>query len=140
MLKKAETLDSMFFNCMCKELITLPELKKFVASKQLDKIQNIIFQRLNKLMNQNITTENIGEISFELSEMQNIINKMKNCDINDLNSYISTVDACNIALNGEETCDIIVEKATTDELQIYVYELMKQAEEEKPKKQSKKCL
>lgn len=131
MLKKEETLDSMFFNCMCKELITLPELKKFVASKQLDKIQDIIFQQLNKIMNQSITTENIEEISFELSKIQDIINRMQNCDTNNLNSYISTVDACNIALNGEEACDIIVEKATEDELQIYVYGLMKQAEEEK---------
>lgn len=133
MLKKEETLDSMFFNCMCKELITLPELKKFVASKQLDKIQDIIFQQLNKIMNQSITTENIEEISFELSKIQDIINRMQNCDTNNLNSYISTVDACNIALNGVEACDIIVEKATEDELQIYVYGLMKQSEEEKMK-------
>lgn len=123
-----EILDERFFQRMCLEQVELPELRRFVAKEQLLKINNQIEQKLGEweLYGLKDTKDFI-----ELGKTKAINTVLKVALLTNSEGYISTIDACNIALNGEENCDIIVGKATEDELQVYVYKLMKQAEDKK---------
>lgn len=120
--------DMRFFQRMCAEQIELPELKKFVAGKQRDKIQYKIGQELDRLLKKPIIFTNRVD-TRELGRLGAINEVMLNMDWHNLDVFIGVVDACNITLNGEDNCDIIVGKATEDELKSYVYNLMKQFEE-----------
>lgn len=138
-----EFFDSIFFHRMCAEQVELFELKMFVVRKQLEKISDIITKKIDEINKKknassyNITIEDRAELLCELTRLETIISIIQNCDKNNLDSRIGVIDTCNITLNGEENCDIIIGKATEDELQIYVYELMKQFEKNKSKQKIK---
>lgn len=139
-----------FFEKMCKKEVELTELKKFVALKQHQNLNDKINKRLKEisskfsLMLSHIyekdvykNMEMVAEYQRELTTL-NMVNKMlTTVDYKNLDRSITTIDICNIILNEEENCDIIVGQATEDELKSYVYELMKQFEEDKNKQKVK---
>lgn len=141
-----ERVDKEFFQRMCAEQVKLPELKRFIAVKQLGKLNDQIGQRLSEIkqtLNIYMKQANDGEVEDssqmlqkldeimeEMVKLESMNKELKTVDITNMNGYIAIVDSCNIALNGEENCDIIIGKATADELQIYIYQLMKQFEKE----------
>lgn len=128
--------DLIFFEKMRAGQVELPELKKFIADKQINKINDIMNQKLDRIINKPVIFTSKMD-AMELGKLGAITSMRLNMDYRNLDIFVALVDACNIALNGEENCDIIVGKATEDELQIYVYELMKQFEEKKSKQKIK---
>lgn len=128
-----------FFQKMCREEVTFSELKKFIADRELAKIHyrmNQILGEIGRDCNAS-NTHFIKESFTKFGKIKMLRDIIKNIPDYNLDSYVGVIDTCNIALNGAENCDIIIGRATEDELQIYVYELMKTWEEKKNKRKEK---
>lgn len=124
-----------FYKRMCLEQVSLLELKTFILLDQEQKLFNQLDQKADKLY---IEVKNAVAMSLEqrikfaseFSKIKTIIQLRQTMEHFNLDGEIAIIDACNIVLNGKENCDIIIGEATEDELQIYVYNLMKQFEAE----------
>lgn len=124
--------DKEFYQHMCSEQTNFQEMKRFVAKKQLEKLQIMIVKKQDDIYQRLSDSTDITDIQdndfIELGKLKALYSILELLRLSNLEECIDTIDACNIILNGEENCDIIIKKATEEELHLYIYNKMKQFE------------